>query len=261
MRADRSNYSTIIGPLPQNFKIRLKAFARSSIIHIGDVMLKLKNPYVSVSINGTDSYGGAQQQCSDKSIARCGCGIIAVLDLLLYMHSYRNDVCIKGFPNLASNSPLSMVEYERLVLLLKKYLPLIYPFGMNALTLTLGINAFFRRHNVPYRARWGISRRRLWTLIEEMLADDIPVIMAVGPNFPKFWRKDKAAFYHQDIRGQYLRSGGANAHYITATGMDDNWLQISSWGRMYYMSRDEYIEYIDKHSTDILSNVLYVRQI
>ena len=100
---------------------------------------------------------------------------------------------------------------------------------MNGLMLMSGVNRFFQKYHMPYTSRWRFSRFGMWEKIEEMLLDDIPVIMSVGPNFPFFWGKERASFYTRTPTGAYLPASGARAHYFTVTGLDENWLRISSW--------------------------------
>ena len=59
----------------------------------------------------------------------------------------------------------------------------------------------------------------------------------------------------------YLVSG----HYVTVTGMlvdevkKQTMLEISSWGKKYYINYDEYIELVDLHSNYFMCNILYVQ--
>jgi hypothetical protein len=126
--------------------------------------------------------------------------------------------------------------------------------------LAAGMQRFFRRYKLPYSCRWCFSYRELWGRIETMLAADLPVIMSVGPNFPFFWKHEKACFYIKTPAGEYQPASGAHAHYFTVTGMDESWLRISSWGRCYYLNRREFEHYARKHSTPVVSNILYIER-
>ena len=44
------------------------------------------------------------------------------------------------------------------------------------------------------------------------------------------------------------------------TGMDENWLQISSWGRRYYINRAEFTDYVHRFSMNYLSSILYISE-
>ena len=45
---------------------------------------------------------------------------------------------------------------------------------------------------------------------------------------------------------------------MTVTGMDEDWLCVSSWGNRYYISREEYRRYVRRHSSYLFSNIVYL---
>ena len=51
-------------------------------------MLTLRHPFISVLVGSGPSYGGGQQFSDNHMISRCGCGIIAAADTLLYLDRY-----------------------------------------------------------------------------------------------------------------------------------------------------------------------------
>ena len=71
-------------------------------------MLELKHPYISVDYGGARSYGGRQQSDGSRSMQKCGCGIVAAADVLLYLSrsSVENG---KDSPAL---SPIRQADYE-----------------------------------------------------------------------------------------------------------------------------------------------------
>ena len=105
-----------------------------------------------------------------------------------------------------------------------------------------------------------VSHGRLWTGIEEMLSKDIPVIFAIGPNFPLIWQKHRLSLYKQSEGGGYVKTGSVQAHFVSVTGMDERWLRISSWGEMYYIERREYMRFCKEHSCKLMCNYLYIRE-
>ena len=224
-------------------------------------MTGLQNPYISVEYAGRPSFGGDPQRCRDRILQRCGCGVVAALDALLYLNCWHSDVRIPEFAELTAVSPLPQPSYERALETLRRaYFPLFYPFGMNGLTLSIGMNLFFKRHGLPYKARWSVPKAELWQRMEEMLEQDIPVIMAVGPNFPRFWMKKKASFCRVTAEGRYVPSVSAMAHFVTATGLDAEWIELSSWGGRYYMSREEFARYTKECSNSLLCSILYMER-
>lgn len=225
----------------------------------GDCMIGLQNPYISVDYAGRPSFGGDQRCCRGKVFQRCGCGVVAALDLLLYLDRWHSDVHIPEFANLCSSSPLPQPAYEQALDRLRQaYFPLFYPFGMNGLALSLGMNLFFKRHALPYKARWSVPRAELWQRIGAMLERDLPVIMAVGPNFPRFWLKKGANFCRLSPEGRYVPIVSTRAHFVTATGLDDEWVEISSWGGRYYIGQEEFARYTKECSNSLLCSILYI---
>ena len=57
-------------------------------------------------------------------------------------------------------------------------------------------------------------------------------------------------------------------HYVTVTGVEEYstsdgtkiMLEISSWGRKYYVNYDEYLEYVRKNDNFYFSNILYIKK-
>lgn len=222
----------------------------------------LHHPYIAVSLDSGCSYGGNQMRSENKTEREVGCGVIAGLDVLLYLsrhHLQRSDYGLK-IPA-PSEGPIPEAQYRMLVSALrKKYLPLIPKHGINGLLLAVGMNAYFLQNRMPYTAVWGVPYARLWDRIGEMLEQDIPVIFSIGPNFPLFWQHRKLKLYRQRADSSFVPVTQTHAHYVTITAMDDSWLQVSSWGKKYYIRRDEYLDYVRQNSVRLFSNILYIRK-
>ena len=213
-------------------------------------MTELQHPYLRVERAGKCSYGGSQMLSDSASIRRCGCGPVAALDTLWYLE-HRGE-----------SEARSLEDYnEELSELCRRYFPLLPPLGINGVALVVGLNRLLADRALPYRAAWMLSGSRLWERVEEMLSRDLPVILSVGPNFPLFWQKNRLPFYQRTSEGQYRRASGAKAHFVTATGIDERRLRISSWGREYYIERGEYERYTREHSNYILSNLVYLSNV
>lgn len=222
-------------------------------------MLTLRYPYVSVEKNGVISYGGSQTWSDSKVMRRCGCGVVGGMDLLIYLSKYHRECRSDVFPDELLWDVIREEEYDKYSKKLSRgYLPLMPPFGMNGLTLVLGLNLCFRRFGMPMRAQWGVRRSELWQSIEKMLSEDIPVILSIGPNFPRVWENNKAALYVKQCDDHPHRAASTHSHFLTVTGIDEDWLQVSSWGRKYYISRGEYEEYVSRYSNGVLSSIVYI---
>ena len=138
------------------------------------------------------------------------------------------------------------------------YLPIIPKFGMNGLFMALGMNVYFLRKRLPFRARWGCLSKNIFKHIEEMLVADIPVVLAAGPNWPNLFGKHRLNMY-EFLGGQYVVTASMRAHYVTVTAMDDEYMTISSWGKKFSIKRDEFMEYAGKHSNFLFSSILVIK--
>lgn len=222
--------------------------------------LELKHPLCAVEHEGRLTRGGSQMLSDEKRIAEVGCGVVAAAELLVYLarfHEGREDL-FSGAVQQADRMPLALYN-GILHKLSRKYIPLIPMFGSNGLTLAGGIGAALRDFKLGCTASWSMSAGQLYPRMEEMLAADIPVILAIGPNFPNMLGKKVLDFYSLRTDGSFEKAASARSHYVIVTGLYDDWIRISSWGRIFYLNRAEYDEYRTKTSSPIVSNILYVR--
>ena len=221
---------------------------------------KLMHPYPAVVDNGRLHYGGSQLLSDSKTIRDCGCGLIAACDLFLYLTRYHSHCNCSLFSSLKAEQPIRLSDYNSCLSAIRSIFPLIPHFGINGFLLSAGINRFFHRYQFPYRAQWAIRNDLLWPRVEEMLRNDIPVIISVGPNLPLFWNKHTACLYRSSPSGEKVAAASVTAHYMTITAMDDEWITVASWGRQYYMHRREYEEYVRAHSMSLVSNIVYIHK-
>ena len=220
----------------------------------------LKHDYPSVTRGIGQSYGGSKMFADDAVLKKVGCGVVAVLDLLLYLSGKDEGLGCGLLRDIPERGPIPVEKYNALLHALRRYLPLIPGHGINGLMLSLGIDRIFLKYRMPYTAFWGVPYAVLWQRIEEMLRDDIPVILSIGPNFPLLWRKQELKMYSRTGSGDYHPGPATHAHYVMVTGMDELWLRVASWGRMYYISKSEYLQYVRSHSARLVSNILYVKR-
>ena len=205
-------------------------------------MRKLKSSYLKVETKTGTAYGGNQAWFPYKFLQKTGCGVIGATDTLLHLNG---------------KEEMSEEEYmEFAKMIWRKFLPVIPGFGMNGLTLMAGLNRYFKANEMPYRAHWRISGQKIVSRIDKMLAKDIPVILAIGPNFPFVWKKEKLTFYTKTNDNKYIPAAKTKAHFVIVTGRDASWLQISSWGKEYYIDIREYRRYVKRHSSFLVSNVI-----
>ncbi|MCR5663951.1 MAG: hypothetical protein K6G17_03615 [Oscillospiraceae bacterium] len=221
----------------------------------------LSHPYISVDYGGRPSYGGSQMKSGSKTVSGAGCGLVAGLDLLLYLLRVNGGSC--GFPIdklTETEKSLPAGVYNLALKELRRCLPLIPGHGINGLFLSLGLNAFFVRHRLPYSVSWGVPYKKLWPTVQRMLEQDLPVVFSIGPNFPRIWKREKLALYAERPGGEKTEADRTQAHYVTVTGMDERWLRISSWGRMFYIDKGEFLRFVQESSTRLFSNILVVHK-
>jgi len=196
----------------------------------------------------------------DKIIRKCGCGIVAAADLFLYMHRHIKGCLCSLFSSFDDTGIIEMDDFLPIYKILAPYFVMIPPFGINGLMLALGINVFFRRYHYPFIAQWGVLPSRLWPSIEEMLNNDLPVIITVGPDFPKVWQKHSTVMYSETASGN-VRTAKVRAHFMMLTELDNEWMHVSSWGRRYSIKRTDYQEFIKQYSSSLVCNIVYLRRL
>lgn len=222
-------------------------------------MKRLQFPFPSVQKGDVCSYGGNQGWSPKAHLRSSGCGVICCTDLLLYLHRHRPGFRTDFFRTDSGAGPVPLGRYngwaERFS---RRYLPVIPRFGSPGAAAALALNRYFRFYRLPLRARWGASSGQLWKRMEEMLQADLPVILTIGPNFPLPLNRHKLTLCRPL---DHAPAGGVSAHFVTVTGMDQDWLSVSSWGREYHISRREWLEYAQKHSSLLVSNLVYLRPV
>lgn len=189
-------------------------------------------------------YGGNQSWFPYRFLKNSGCGVIAAAELLL---------------SLEGREKISKPEYMDFATgLWKHFLPVIPGFGMNGVTLAVGLNRYFRKKGMPCRAFWGISAGKLPGRIHQMLKNDIPVILSIGPNFPMIWRREKLKLYRK-VNDTFVPAVSTRAHFVTVTGWEGRMMRISSWGKEYYIDYEDYKKYVKNYSCPLVSNVICIR--
>ena len=223
---------------------------------------RLRHSFPAEDNNGLLTYGGSQMLSDSAAIRQCGCGAVAAADLFIYLHRYRRGCNAELFSSLGINRPIPVNSYNDILKkLCRRFFPITPPFGINGVGLVCGINFFFRQNGYDLRAQWGVRYSSLWSCIEEMLDRDIPVIIAVGPNLPKFWQNNQTGLYTRLPDGSYRRIGAVKAHYMSVTAISDDWITVSSWGHRYYISRRDYELYVRAYSSRLVCNIVYIKPV
>lgn len=194
-------------------------------------------------------YGGNQRWFTSKRNREMGCGIIAAANVIFSME-------LRG----STSSKLEYEEYMNLAeILARKYIFVLPKLGINGIFLAMGINMYFMINHIPYIARWGTPSTRMFEEMRKMLDENIPVILAIGPNNPWFFGKKKLPLYIKN-HDTYMCETHTSAHYVCVTEIDDDFMTISSWGSKYYIHKNEFMMYIKKYSNCLFSNVMLIRR-
>lgn len=221
----------------------------------------LRYPYFSIKVQNEHSFGGSQTWSDSRIMRKYGCGVVGMSDVLLYLglHQTSCETDLQ-YGILREDGLLSYPRYERyLIKMRRRYLSVIPGFGVPGFFLPIAMNRYFRHYRIDLRASWCVRPGKILPRIEEMLRQDMPVILAIGPNFPCIWGRQKVTFYRKE-NGEYLPATSVKAHFVVVTGIIDDYLQISSWGKEYYISWQEYQRYMKKHSTCLTSNICRIRE-
>ncbi len=220
----------------------------------------LRHTYLAVKTQADKSFGGNQNWATGYMMRKYGCGVVAMGDVLIYLGIHRlscNTDLLYGM--LREDGCLSYPRYERYLRKMnKRYLGIIPGFGVPNFQLARAMNRYFRHYRIDLRARWCLSSGKMLERIQDSLSKDYPVILAIGQNIP-FWRKKKLTLYRQE-NGVYLPATETKAHYVVVTGMENGYLQISSWGKEYFISWQEYQEYGKKYSSFWASNICLIQE-
>lgn len=242
--------------------------------------INLKGNYIKVIRQSTQetTYGGDQgffktnnSNSVDRKKNQFGCGVVALTDTILYLliqtsvkantptGSYVNHGLISE-ESLKIRNKLTQEEYMT-------YYNKVYDFvggvsgkfGANGFQLAVGFNRLARKNGWKLRSRWGLSASKLYHRIEEMLQKDVPVILCI-PTMLRKKDKEKSITLFQNEQ----KVATVNAHFVVITGIvtehQETYLQISSWGKKYFINWKEYEQLI--HNVflgTILGNILYIK--
>jgi hypothetical protein len=162
--------------------------------------------YVPVIKNSDTFYGGSQMWFPDNHvfskdylIHNYGCGTIATADLFLYLalqssiyRSLETEIAFRGSTQIYSENYEAYVrtinyQYTKT----KRYVAV---FGTRIASV---ITDYSDSYGFGYKASWRIKLTYydMLDIMEEMLLQDIPVILSIGPNTPKPWGKKGISFY------------------------------------------------------------------
>lgn len=155
-----------------------------------------------------ESYGGNQSsflnQPGGKRIKRCGCGLMAVCDMTLFLHK---------------TNTLPWEEYVKFVCEKAKKMNITDCFGIPSKKVIKMLSESNPDYNFMFISKRFLSCETLFETIHDSISNGFPVIVRVGENFRKL---------------PYTMNGTERKmrwHYFTITGIDSDNLTFCSWGR------------------------------
>lgn len=251
---------------------------------LSDVLIyELQHDYIAVNYideggNNQISYGGNQGWFEDKNLlnknsyyeelANYGCGLIAGSDTLLYLSRANSKYGTKYTKGI--NFIKGVASYDNYMTYLHNmhlsYFTVVSRLGVNGLSLAAGIRSYSNGFDLGLDASWGAGVASDKERIQEMLENDIPVILSIGPA----WGEDSINLYtgNGDIKDnreyQMENRKKVKDHYVTVTGFridrikKENWLQISTWGKKRYIDYNEYLFF--SMGKSLFSNIVYIKK-
>ncbi len=256
--------------------------------------IELSNPnYVPVIHDSGTSYGGSQMwfpksnwYSTDYILHNYGCGTIATADMFLYLALQNEEMQTpETYIALQGSDKIEFEHYDPYVRIIhneytntRRYLAVL------GTKVASAINTYSEIYDLGLDAKWKwkLTYYDMNNMMEEMLEQDIPVILSIGPNTPNLWGKKGIPFYELRVieyqenseeekeksKPYYYKAihENVNAHYVTVTAIikDDVagriMLRISSWGKQYYINYEEYRDYIENLSGTFTSSIVYVKK-
>ncbi|MBE6972239.1 MAG: hypothetical protein E7446_09065 [Ruminococcaceae bacterium] len=218
----------------------------------------LKNNYPGIIEKSGCSCGGNQMLLQSSTLRRFGCGAVAALDLLRYLHLYHIDCQSDLFSGIPDKHALPFELYSLCVQrITHSYVPILPHLATNGVFLSAGLNAYFRHYGLPLRAYWGTSQDELWPSVSRMLQSDIPVILGIGKSIKHLPGVKRLDLYRKE-GGEFKAVRQVSGHFLTILGQDDEWLYVSSWGREYAVNRWELMHYARTESASFLCSILQI---
>lgn len=240
-------------------------------------IIELKRPeYVGISHGGHMSYGGDQNWFSvDKWMSReyllhkWGCGAVAAGDLFLYLakSSRRYGTASTSLARIA-RPVIDWEDYKLYMQHIASTFTMILPgSGMNGFALAAAVRRYCLKYRIPMTIAWKgfMDDQQMLQVMRKMLREDLPVILSIGPNTPLVFMKRGVPFYTMNERQEFINSGhlAVHSHFVTVTGIIGRkhkqvMLQISSWGKKYYIDYQEYRAYVNEKGDELTSSLLYL---
>ena len=239
--------------------------------------------YVKVRQGDSFSHGGSQLwfpkdgSARDLSIHSGGCGLIAACDFMLWYENYAEKQGKTRFSGPVAKlrkeaqkdaSGPEKEAYMDCIRQLFKRFPVLPKLGSSSLLLPLFLNLYLWKNHAHMRLSFLFNNTadKRMRIIRGSLQDGFPVIMMIGARVLPFNKMKGVTFYAENNGRLKPAVSDIRRHYVTITGIrypeDMNapvYLEISSWGRKYFVDYDELCTYMTKRSMPWLTGFFYIK--
>ena len=231
----------------------------------------LEKDYVHIKTDAGVSFGGSQmwfkkeKSRKDKRLHQGGCGLVASMDLLLY-YCKKNGIAPAELRKVLEEEAPERNDY--LDLLRKNATLFRYPvssrFGSLSFEVTHFVNRFMRKHERKERLRHLFlnTKRRREKIFRHAAETGYPLILIIGQPFFRPFSKKGVDFYRQTDEGFTKQVSDIRRHFVTVTGVltkdGEKWLEITSWGRKYYIREKDLTHYMKHVSAPWITSYYYL---
>ena len=209
-------------------------------------------------------------------LANIGCGLIAICDVLLYLDVNN----VNGIYN-QMNNDYDYQKYMKYLYTLSTEFPVFPVAGELSVQFPSELesyisNCYEKDYNISFN--YSDDCEKCYSEIRKMIKNNIPVIMSFDNTEHKAYNiflKDnldiELSLYTTENFIDFKEEQCVKSHYMVITGIVeysddviglrsdgrtfDNMLQVSSWGRKYYISSDDYT-----NNLSIFSNILKINE-
>lgn len=246
--------------------------------------------------NSQISYGGNQGWFGEEykqnniekysTIDSYGCGLISISDILLYLASVNSKYSTDMTDLIRTDN--GAIEYNSYIDYISRMEKSFFHVrdidlidgkkwtGIDGLSIAYGVYKYNWFYNVDLHSYWGGGTDKMLKNIEEMLKNDIPVTLSANAIKEQYEAeaKDKGLYikmYTNDTeipreKNYEMTDATFDNHYVTVTGVirnsieDRTWLQVSSWGRKFYIDYNEYLYYMQTYASmgGAATNILHI---
>jgi len=188
--------------------------------------------------NGIITYGGNQMMFG-KRVKKSGCGMIAALDLSLFL-------------NKSNVFPLTITEYKRHITFSESwfYKNSANLFGISPRKIIRYLSENLNGRDFSFICGNKLSKSALNELLRKALCENTPVIIRIGENL-------KRLPYKITFPAGNSYNGKMRWHYITAVGLNDDTLVFYSWGGRGEMNINDLCNYFGFTGGIILPTDMY----